>query len=101
MSATLKVAHTAIGVEVRRGPYQVLVDGMPAGSVDMNDVIEIPIEAGRHTLRIRSGRSSSRTKTFDAVDGEVVAFRCTGKSLLPIFLLSFLVPNLAITVRRE
>jgi len=45
----------------------------------MNDTIEIPIEPGRHTLQVRSGRNSSRTRTFDAADLQTVAFRCTGR----------------------
>jgi hypothetical protein len=99
--ATLKVTRRAIGVEVRRGTYDVVVDGMPAGSIELHDTFEIPIEPGHHTLKIRSGRNSSRTRSFDAAEGQVVAFRCTGKNVLPIFLLSFVVPSLAITVRRE
>ena len=101
MPATLQLTHKAIGAEVRRGAYDVLVDGKPAGSVEMNDTIEIPIEPGRHTLQIRNGRNSSRTQTFDAADGEVVAFRCTGKRFLPIFLASFFAPSLALSLRRE
>ena len=101
MSATVRLAHTAVGVEVRRGTYQVIVDGEPAGSVELDKTIDIPIEPGRHTLQVRSGRNSSRTKSFDAADGEIVAYRCTGKSILPIFLLSFVVPKLALSLRRE
>ena len=101
MSATLKVTHKAIGAEVRRAPYDVLLDGERVGSVEMNHTFDTPIEAGRHTLQVRSGRDSSRTKTFDAADGETVVFRCTGKNLLPIFLLSFAVPSLALTLVRE
>lgn len=101
MSATLKLTHKAIGVEIRRGAYEVIVDGVPAGFVEMNHAIEIPVEPGRHTLRVRSGRNSSRTKTFDAVEGQVIDFRATGKNVLPIFLLSFVVPSLAITLRRQ
>lgn len=101
MSATVRLAHTAVGVEVRRGTYQVIVDGEPAGSVELDKTIGIPIEPGRHTLQVRSGRNSSRTKSFDAADGEIVAYRCTGKSILPIFLLSFVVPKLALSLRRE
>ncbi len=67
----------------------------------MNDTIEIPVEPGRHTLQVRNGRNSSRTQTFDAAEGETVAFRCTGKRILPIFLASFVVPSLALSVRRE
>jgi hypothetical protein len=99
MSATLKLTHKAIGVEVRRGPYDAVVDGERAGSVEMNDTIEIPIEAGHHTLEVRNGRNLSRTLTFDAAEGQVVAFRCTGKRFLPIFLVSFVVPRLALSLR--
>jgi hypothetical protein len=101
MSATLSLAHKAIGAEVRRDTYEVVLDGERVGSVEMNDTFETPIEPGRHTLQVRSGRNSSRTKTFDAADGETVAFRSTGKSILPIFLLSFVVPNLALMLHRE
>jgi hypothetical protein len=100
VAATLRMTHKAIGVEVRRGTYNIVVDGQPAGSVEMNDTIEIPIEPGNHTLQVRNGRNSSRTQTFDAADGQTVAFRCTGKSFLPIFLASFVVPSLAIQLRR-
>jgi len=87
MPATLKVAHKAIGVEVRRGTYDVVVDGTRAGSVELNGTFETPVEPGRHTLQIRNGRNSSRTATFDADEGQVIAFRCSGKNILPIFLL--------------
>jgi hypothetical protein len=101
MSATLKVTHKAIGAEVRRGTYDVIVDGERRGSVEMNHTIEIPVEPGRHTLQVRSGRNSSSTHTFDAAEGEIVAFRCTGKTLLPIFLVSFVVPKLALKLVRD
>jgi hypothetical protein len=101
MPATLKLTHKAIGAEVRRGTYDAMVDGEHAGSVELDQTIDITVEPGRHTLQIRSGRNSSRTKTFDAADGETVAFRCTGKSILPVFLLSFVVPSLALSLHRE
>ncbi len=101
MAATLKLTHKAIGAEVRRGSYDILVDGRSAGSLEMNDTIEIPIEAGRHTVEVRNGRNSSRSQTFDAGESETVAFRCTGKRFLPIFLASFIVPTLAIKLKRE
>ncbi|MGH3416658.1 MAG: hypothetical protein ACRDVE_15975 [Actinocrinis sp.] len=101
MAATLTLTHKAIGVEVRRGAYDVVLDGERVGSVDMNATFETPVERGHHTLQVRSGRNSSRTKTFDAADGESVAFRCTGKSILPVFLLSFFVPGLALNLKRR
>ena len=101
MSATLKLTHKAIGMAVRRGTYDVVVDGERIGSLEMNDRIETPIEPGHHTLQVRNGRNLSRTLTFDAAEGQVVAFRCTGKRLLPIFLLSFVVPRLALSLHPE
>jgi len=102
MSATLKVSRKVLGVEVRRGPYDVVVDGQRLGSVELHGKsFEASVDPGRHTLQVRNGRNSSRTKTFDAVEGEVVAFRCSGKSPLPIFLASFFVPSLALSLRRD
>jgi hypothetical protein len=100
LSATLKVTHKAIGAEVRRGAFAVLVDGERLGSVEMNDTVDIPVEPGRHTIQIRDGRKSSKTQTFDAADAEVVAYRCTGKRFLPIFLASFVFPSLALVLVR-
>jgi hypothetical protein len=101
MSATLKLAHKTIGIEVRRGTFDVVEDGERVGSLETNDTVEIPIEPGHHTVQVRSGRKSSRTVTFDAAEGQVVAFRCGGKRILPIFLLSFVVPGLALSLRPE
>lgn len=99
--ATLKVTHKTIGAEVRRGTYDIMVDGARAGSVELNGTFETSIQPGHHTLQIRNGRNSSRTAAFDADEDQVIAFRCGGKNILPIFLLSFIVPSLAISLRRE
>jgi hypothetical protein len=101
VSATLKVTHKVIGAEVRRGTFDVLVDGRRAGSVELHGTFEMPVEPGRHTLQVRNGRNSSGTRTFDAAEDQVVAFRCSGKRFLPIFLLSFVVPSLALSLRRD
>ena len=101
MSATLKLTHKTIGVEVRRGTYDVVVDGQRAGSLELNETVDLPVEPGRHTVQVRTGRNSSRTKTFAVAEGEIASFRCSGKSILPIFLLSFVVPSLALSLRRQ
>jgi hypothetical protein len=81
MAATLRLTHQAIGADVRRRTYDVVIDRKSAGSVELNGTIDIPVEPGRHTLRLRNGRNSNRTKTIDTADGETVAFRCSGKSI--------------------
>ena len=99
MSATLEVTHKAIGAEVRRGTYDVLVDGVQAGALEMNATVRLPVEPGRHTVQVKDAKKLSRVVDFDAAEGQVVAFRCTGKRFLPIFLLSFVVPGLALALR--
>ena len=52
MSATLRLTHKTIGVEVRRGTYDVVVDGKRAGSLELNETVDIPVEPGRHTVQV-------------------------------------------------
>ena len=101
MSATLRITHKAIGAEVRRGAYDVEVDGTRVGSVAMNATFETPVEPGPHRLQVRNGRNSSRAETFSTADGETVAYRCTGKRFPPLFLASFVAPSLALVLVRE
>ncbi len=100
-TATLKLTHKTIGAEVRRGTYEALVDGTLCGALELNQTIDIPVQPGRHTLQLRSGRNSSRITTIDVAAGETIRFRCGGKSILPVFLLSFIIPSLALTLTRE
>jgi hypothetical protein len=101
MVATLTVSHRAMGAEVRRGPYEVELDGRSVGTVQMNETFEAAVDPGEHTLRVRNGRNSSGATTFTIADEEVVAFRCTGKRFLPLFLASFLIPSLALVLIRD
>ena len=98
MTARLSLTHKAIGAEVRRHPYAIILDGQDAGSVAMNETIELSISPGSHTVQLRSGRDSSKVVSFDAVDGQTVAYRCTGKRFLPLFLASFIDPDLALVL---
>jgi hypothetical protein len=101
VSATLTLSRTAFGMELRRGTFDVLVDGRSAGSIEWNQTIELPIEPGRHTLQVRKGRYTSRDFSFDAADGEAVTFRCHGAGMWPRWLVSFAVPSLGLSLSRE
>ena len=101
MPATVKLTRHLIGVQIRRGTFDVLLDGKRVGSIGAHDTIETPVGPGRHTLQLRYGRYSSRTAAFDAAEDQVLAFRCGEKRFLPIFLASFIVPSLAIPLKRE
>ena len=101
MPATLRVTRVTFGVELTRGEFDVAVDGKSVGSVKYGETVETPLEPGRHTLRIRKGRYSSRDRSFDAADGEIVSFRCSGAILWPRWVASQLKPDLGITLKRE
>ena len=101
MTATLRLTREGAGIELRRGPFQMTIDGHEIRSISYRETAETPIEPGHHTLRIRAGRYSSRDQTFDARDGEVVSFRCHGAMVWPRWVASLVKPDLAIALRRE
>ena len=101
MTATLRLTREGAGIELRRGPFEMTVDGHDVRSINYRETAEAPVEPGHHILRIRAGRYSSRDQPFDARDGEVVSFRCHGAMVWPRWLASFVKPDLAIALRRE
>ena len=101
MSATLRVTRKGAGIELRRGPFEIAVDGGSVGSIKSRETVETSLEPGRHTLRLRSGRYASRDHSFDVADGEVVNFRCHGAMVWPRYVASILKPDLAISLKHE
>jgi hypothetical protein len=102
MSATLKVTRElSFGIELRRGRFEISVDGNVVGALDNHESVETPLEPGRHTVQIRHARYTSREQSFDAVDGDVVSFRCHGTRIWPLWVASIFVPSLAISLKRE
>jgi hypothetical protein len=102
MSAKLSVTReVGFGIELRRGRFEVSVDGKSVGSLANHETFETPLEPGRHTIRIREGRYSSRDHPFEVADGEVGNFRCHGTNIWPLYLASVVAPNLAISLKRE
>ena len=101
MPATLRLTREgSFGFELRRGRFEISVDGRDVGSLDYGDTFEAPVESGHHTLRIHAGRYSSRDHAFDAADSDLVSFRCLGAMLWPRWAASFVRPELAISLRR-
>lgn len=99
MPATLRLVREGVGIELRRGSFQILVDGKDVGSLEPHGTFEAPIEAGPHTLCVRAGRYSSRDLPFDVVDGAVVGFRCHGAMIWPRYVASIVKPDLAISLK--
>jgi hypothetical protein len=101
VSATLRLTREGLGIELRRGLFEISVDGKNAGSIKYGETFETPLEPGHHDLRLRVGRYSSRDHSFDAVDEETVNFRCHGAMVWPRFVASLVKPDLGISLRRE
>ena len=101
MPATLRLKREGVGMELRRGLFEILVDGNSLGSLKYRETFEAPLQPGHHALRIQAGRYSSRDQSFDAADGETVNFRCHGAMVWPRYLASFAKPDLAISLKRE
>jgi hypothetical protein len=103
MSATLRLTRNvgAAAFELRRGPFEILVDGKPVGSISNHETVETAVEPGRHNLVLRRGRYSSHTRAFEAADGETLDFRCNGARIWPTYVASIIKPDLAISLRPE
>jgi hypothetical protein len=101
MTATIKLVRDGLGFELRRGTFHILIDGNDAASIEWKQAIEVPIEPGHHTLQIKSGRYSSQNHAFNAVDAEIVNFRCSGARIWPLYVASIVKPDLAIRLKRE
>jgi|ERR1700722_20106650 len=102
MSATLRVTREGVGIELRRGRFDVVVDGASAGALEArHDSVEIPIDPGNHALLIKAGRYASPTRTFEAEDDELVNFRTHGAMIWPLYVASIVKPDLAIALKRE
>jgi hypothetical protein len=88
-----------VGLDLHRAPFKITMDGTTVGLVERNSTFEAVIEPGRHTLRMRAGRYSSRAESFDVADGEVINFRCPA-IFWPRYVASIVIPGLGISLKR-
>jgi hypothetical protein len=99
VTATLRVSRkTGFGIELRGGPFDIILDGENVGTLDHEQATDVPVERGHHTLRMRKGRYKSHERAFDAEEGQVVTFTCHGDKVWPTWLMSFVKPDLAIAL---
>lgn len=101
MSASLRLLREgSVGFELRRGTFDIELDGADVGSIEWHETKEVPLEPGHHTLQLRAGRYRSRARSFDIRDESVASFRCHGAMLWPRWVASALKPDLAISLVR-
>lgn len=101
MSSTVTLERAATGViELRRGPFEIILDGKPAGSIERHQTVELQLEPGPHTLQVKAGRYSSPARKFDAADGTDIHFRCNGAILWPQYVASLFVPAIGLRLHQ-
>ena len=82
-------------------PWKVEVDGKTVGAISNEETVELPVEPGRHALRVRSMRFlSSPEKPFEADEGQVVGFSCHPRSLSPIIITRWIIWLLSTLVKQ-
>lgn len=101
MPAMLRLIREGVGIELRRGSFEVTLDGEIVASIERGDTIEAPLEPGNHRLQIRAGRYSSRPYDFHSAAGEIINFRCHGAMMWPRYVASIVKPDLAVSLHRE
>lgn len=102
MSATLTLKReNTFAAELRRGPFEIILDGQPAGSIERGQTIELQVKAGSHKLRVTAGRYSSPAREFDATDGANLSFRCNSAILWPQYVASLFVPTIGLRLMRQ
>jgi hypothetical protein len=98
VSPMLTLTREGVGIGLRRGRFEIWVDDKSVGALEPHETVDIPVEPAHHTLRIRAGRYSSRDRSFDVADGEVVSFRVHGAIIWPRYVVSMVKPDLAISL---
>ena len=108
MSATLTLTRTRFGIGIgplidkMAGEWQVIVDGTVAGSITRQETVEVPVEPGHHTLRLKkSPRFLSPERSFEAADGTDARFHCRMAMLWPQWVAALARPDLWISLRQE
>jgi hypothetical protein len=102
MTAELRLSRQWGSYLVRGKAWQVIIDGTAVGSIEHRQTIELRVEPGEHTLRVKASEHYiSRERRFEAVDGQAVNFRCHGPVALPMLLVSLVKPDLWITLKQE
>lgn len=101
MAGTLRLRREGVGIELRRGTFEVTLDGEVVASVERGDTVEAPLGPGHHRLQVLAGRHSSRRYEFDSADGDVIDLRCHGAMMWPRYVASIVKPDLAISLHRE
>jgi ABC-2 type transport system permease protein len=100
-TATLSLSRKWGGLIDRSREWQIEIDGNVVGSIAAQKTVELPVEPGRHVLRLNSHRHFSPERSFEAADRQVVSFWCRAATLWPMYLAALIKPGLWISLKQE
>lgn len=98
MTATLQLARQ---IGWARKSWPISIDGSFVGGIGPGETVELPIDPGRHVLRLGALRNRSPERSFHVDDNEVVTFRCHSRYTLVANLIGLLWPNSRIFLRQD
>lgn len=101
MAGTLRLTREGVGIELRRRPFDIEIDGTTVGTIESHGTVDTSLEPGEHTVRLRSGRYTSRPLTVGVADGSMTALRCHSAMVWPRYLVSAIAPGLGIALKPE
>ena len=84
--------------------WEVFLDGKVAGSIANGAHVELLVEPGPHTLRLRSPRWKrrlSKERSFTVAEGQVVSFSAHEPRFWPMALAALVKPDLWITLKQH
>jgi hypothetical protein len=103
-TATVRLSRKSWGSSHsgRARTWKVTIDGSIVGSISNQQTVELPVEPGRHTLRVRSMQHLlSPEQSFEVIEGQVAGFSCHPRSLTPLIFTRWTVWLLATLVKND
>ena len=100
MATTLTLKREGFGIELRRGRFDAMIDGNRVASLDWHETVEVPIEPGHPHAADPRGPLLQPAALVRRGSGETVTFQLHGANLWPIYVASFVKPDLGISLKR-
>lgn len=101
--ATLRLSRvwSGLGLGGQAEPWDIVLDGRVVGSIANQEIVEVSLAPGRHTLRLGHGRHRSPQRSFAIASAGLVSYRCHGPRFWPLWLAAMIKPDLWITLRAD
>jgi hypothetical protein len=81
--------------------FGIVLDGEVVGSIAHGSTVDVPVDPGRHTLRIKSPRHESPDRSFQIGDGEVVTFSNRHATFWPEMVAAMIKPDRWISLEEK